>query len=104
MQGNDKAAKFVDMVFTREYRPADEQDQGKVAEKIQEKLMEFAAEAGLDTAKLAEDMNSEVVSRELSNVSELATRFNITGTPFLIINDQAFPGAIPASQILEALK
>ena len=104
MQDNAKAAKFVDMVFTREYRPADEQDQGKVAEKIQEKLMEFAAEAGLDTAKLAEDMNSEVVSRELSNVSELATRFNITGTPFLIINDQAFPGAIPASQILGALK
>ena len=66
--------------------------------------MEFAKEAGLDTAKLAEDMNSDVVARELTNVRDLAERFEITGTPFLIINEQAFPGAIPASQILEALK
>lgn len=105
MQDNAKAAKFVDMVFTREYRPSgNEQDQDKLAKKIQDKLMEFAAEAGLDTAKLAEDMNSDVVARELTNVRDLAQRFEITGTPFLIVNEQAFPGAIPASQILEALK
>ena len=104
MQGNDKAAKFVDMVMTREYRPQDEKDQDKLAEKIQKNLMKFAEEAGLDTAKLAEDMNSDVVARELTNVRELAQRFEITGTPFLIINEQAFPGAIPAAQILNALK
>ena len=105
MQGNDKAAKFVDIVMTREYRPQGEtKDQDKLAEQIQKNLMKFAEEAGLDTAKLAEDMNSDVVARELTNVRELAQRFEITGTPFLIINEQAFPGAIPASQILNALK
>lgn len=105
MQDNAKAAKFVDLVMTREYRPSgNEQDQDKLAKKIEEKLMEFAKEAGLDTAKLAEDMNSDVVARELTNVRDLAQRFEITGTPFLIINEQAFPGAIPASQILNALK
>ncbi len=104
LQGNDKAAKFVDMVMTREYRPQDEKDQDKLAEKIQKNLMKFAEEAGLDTAKLAEDMNGEVVARELGNVRDLAQRFEITGTPFLIINEQAFPGAIPAAQILNALK
>ena len=105
MQDNAKAAKFVDMVMTREYRPAGEvKDQDKLAAQIEKKLMEFAIEAGLDTAKLAEDMNSDVVARELTNVRDLAERFEITGTPFLIINEQAFPGAIPASQILEALK
>lgn len=105
MQDNAKAAKFVDMVMTREYRPAGEvKDQDKLAAQIEKKLMEFAKEAGLDTAKLAEDMNSDVVARELTNVRDLAERFEITGTPFLIINEQAFPGAIPASQILEALK
>ena len=104
MQGNDKAAKFVDMVMTREYRPQDEKDQDKLAEKIQKNLMKFAEEAGLDTAKLAEDMNSDVVANELGNVRDLAQRFEITGTPFLIINEQAFPGAIPAAQILNALK
>ena len=105
MQDNAKAAKFVDMIMTREYRPSGEvKDQDKLAKQIDKKLMEFAKEAGLDTAKLAEDMNSEVVARELANVRDLAERFEITGTPFLIINEQAFPGAIPASQILEALK
>ena len=105
LQGNDKAAKFVDMVMTREYRPqGDVKDQDKLAQQIEKKLMEFAKEAGLDTAKLAEDMNSDVVARELTNVRELAQRFEITGTPFLIVNEQAFPGAIPAAQILNALK
>lgn len=105
MQGNDKAAKFVDLVMTREYRPEGEvKDQDKLAEQIQKNLMKFAEEAGLDTKKLAEDMNSDVVARELTNVRDLAQRFEITGTPFLIVNEQAFPGAIPASQILNALK
>ena len=105
MQDNAKAAKFVDMVMTREYRPAGEvKDQDKLAAQIEKKLMGFAKEAGLDTAKLAEDMNSDVVARELTNVRDLAERFEITGTPFLIINEQAFPGAVPAQQILEALK
>ena len=104
MQDNAKAAKFVDLVMTREYRPAGDVDQDKMAEKIQENIMKFAEEAGLDTAKLAEDMNSEVVATELANVRDLAQEFEITGTPFLIINEQAFPGAIPADTILEALK
>ena len=104
MQDNAKAAKFVDLVMTREYRPqGDVKDQDKLAQQIQKNLMKFAEEAGLDTAKLAEDMNSDVVARELTNVRDLAQRFEITGTPFLIINEQAFPGAIPASHILNAL-
>ena len=43
------------------------------------------------------------VAREMANVRDLAQRFEITGTPFLIINGQAFPGAIPANQIKTAL-
>ena len=103
MQDNAKAAALTDMIMTREYRPQDVKDQDKLAAKIEENIMKYAKEAGLDTAKLAEDMNSDVVARELTNVRDLAQRFEITGTPFLIINEQAFPGAIPASQILEAL-
>ena len=48
-------------------------------------------------------MDGEVVARELANVRDLAQVFEITGTPFLIINEEAFPGAIPASQIKAAL-
>ncbi len=105
LQGNDKAAKLVDMIMTREYRPQEKiDDQAKLAAAIEKNIMKFATEAGLDTDQLKKDMEGEVVARELANVRELAQRFEITGTPFLIINEQAFPGAIPASQITAALE
>ena len=104
LQGNDKAAKFVDMVMTREYRPqGNTDDQEKLAAEIEKNIMKYAEEAGLDTKQLKTDMNGEVVARELANVRDLATRFEISGTPFLIIGEQAFPGALPASQIKAAL-
>ena len=104
LQGNDKAAKLVDMIMTREYRPQGKtDDQEKLAAEIEKNIMKFAEEAGLDTKQLKQDMNGEVVARELANVRELAQIFEISGTPFLIINEQAFPGAIPANQIKAAL-
>lgn len=104
MQDADKAAKFVDMMMTRDfYSQEDLKDQSKVAEKIEANIMKMAKEAGLNTDKLKSDMKNEVVSRELSNVRELAQRFEINGTPFLVIGEQAFPGAIPYGQIMNAL-
>ena len=104
IQDNAKAAKLVDMIMTREYRPTENiEDPKKLAAAIEKNIMKFAEEAGLDTKQLKEDMNGPVVAREMANVRDLAQLFEITGTPFLIINDQAFPGAIPASQIKAAL-
>ena len=104
LQGNDKAAKLVDMIMTREYHPQGKtDDQEKLAAEIEKNIMKYAEEAGLDTKQLKTDMNGEVVARELANVRELAQIFEISGTPFLIINEQAFPGAIPANQIKAAL-
>ena len=104
IQDPAKAAKFADIVMTREYRPEGKiEDQEKLAAAIEKNLMKFAEEAGLDTAKLKEDMKGAVVARELVNVRDLANRFEITGTPFLIIGEEAFPGAIPADQINAAL-
>ena len=104
MQDVAKAAKFADIVMTKEYRPSENiQDQAKLAAAIEKNLMKFAEEAGLDTKQLKQDMTSENVEVELANVRELANRFEITGTPFLIIGEEAFPGAIPASQINAAL-
>jgi len=105
LQGNDKAAALDKLLMSREYYSQDDmKDQSKVAEKIQKNIMKMAKEVGLDTDKLAVDMNGEVVAREMAQVRELAERFQIGGTPFLIIGDQAFPGAIPYSQIMDALK
>ena len=104
MQDADKAAVFVDMMMTRDFYSQDDlKDQSKVAEKVEANIMKMAKEAGLDTAKLKADMKNEIVSRELANVRELAQRFEINGTPFLVIGDQAFPGAIPYEQIMNAL-
>ena len=104
LQDPEKAAELTDLLMTREYyTQADLEDQANVADKVEANVMKFAKEVGLDTEKLKEDMNGEVVARELRNVRDLAQRFEINGTPFLIIGEQAFPGAIPADQIEAAL-
>ena len=104
MQDQAKAAKFVDLVMTKEYRPSENiEDQEKLAAAIEKNLMKFAKEAGLDVEQLKTDMGSDVVAQELANVRDLANTFEITGTPFLIIGEEAFPGAIPADQINAAL-
>ena len=105
IQDNAKAAALAQALMTKEYySQSDLSDQAHLADKIHDSVMKFAAEAGLDTAKLDQDMNGEVVARELAQVRDLAQRFEITGTPFLIIGEQAFPGAIPYEQIVNALK
>ncbi len=105
IQDNAKAVALDKLLMDKEYySQADMKDQAKLPEKIQANVMKLAKEAGLDTKKLAEDMEGDVVKAELQNVRELAQRFEISGTPYLIIGDQAFPGAIPYSRIIEALK
>ena len=104
MQDEAKADALVRMLMNREfYTQEDLSDQSKIAEKVEANVMKMAAEAGLDTAKLKQDMTSQTVSEELANVRDLAQQFEISGTPFLIIGEQAFPGAIPYGQIMDAL-
>ena len=67
-------------------------------------VMDLAKKVGLDVAQLEKDMKGDVVRQELAQVAELAQKFGIQGTPFLIVGDQAFPGAVPASQIKQALR
>ena len=85
------------------YTQDDMKDQSKLPQKIHANVMKLAKEVGLDTKQLEADMEGEVVQKELQNVRELAQRFEISGTPFLIIGEQAFPGAIPYDQIINAL-
>lgn len=105
MQGNDKAAKLTDSLMTKEYySEKDMKDRSKLGSQIEKNVMKMAKEAGLNVDQLKADMNGEVVARELNDVRGLAEKFQINGTPYLIINDKAFPGAIPYGQIIEALK
>ena len=104
LQDPPKAAELTDMLMTREFYSQDDlKDQSKIGEKVEANVMKMAKEVGLDTEKLKEDMKGDVVARELRNVRDLAQRFEISGTPFLIVGEQAFPGAVPAAQIETAL-
>ena len=105
IQSNAKAAALDKLLMDKEYYSQDDmKDQAKLPEKIHANVMKLAKEAGLDTKQLEKDMEGDVVKAELQNVRELAQRFEISGTPYLIIGDQAFPGAIPYARIIEALK
>jgi protein-disulfide isomerase len=105
IQDNAKAAALDKLLMDKEYYSRDDmKDQAKLPEKIHASVMKLAKEAGLDTKKLEEDMEGDVVKAELQNVRELAQRFEITGTPYLIIGTEAFPGAIPYAKIIDALK
>ena len=105
IQDNAKAAKLDELLMAKDYYSQDDlKDQAKLPGKIQASVMKLAKEAGLDTKKLAADMEGDVVKAELQNVRELAQRFEISGTPYLIIGTEAFPGAIPYAKIIEALK
>ena len=105
IQDNAKAAALDKLLMDREYYTQDDlKDQEKLPAKIQANVMKLAQEVGLDTKQLETDMEGDTVKAELQNVRELAQRFEINGTPYLIINDKAFPGAIPYAQIVDALK
>jgi len=104
LQGNDKAAALDKKLMEKEYfNHEDMKDRSKLGEKIHKNVMALAKEAGLDVEQLERDMKGEVVAREMANVRELAQEFEIGGTPFLIIGDKAFPGAVPYDRIIEAL-
>ena len=104
IQDNGKAAALVSNLMSKEYFSQDDmKDRSKLGAKVTANVMKMAKEAGLDTKKLEEDMKGEVVTRELANVRSMAQEFEINGTPFLIINEQAFPGAIPYKSIVDAL-
>lgn len=105
MQDNSKAASLASALMTKEFFSQDDlKDREKLGEKVKANVLKFAADAGLDVTQLVKDMDSDVVNEELASVRSLAQQFEINGTPFLIIGEKAFPGAIPYEQIIDALK
>jgi len=104
LQSNEKAAELDKKLMEKDYFTQDDmKDRSKLGDKIKKNVMALASSVGLDTAQLERDMKGAVVARELKNVRDLAQEFGISGTPYLIIGEQAFPGAIPFDQIMTAL-
>ena len=60
-------------------------------------VLAVAAAAGLDTLRLARDMNAPEVQAELDRTRALADVFGFIGTPGLVIGRTVLTGAVPAS-------
>jgi len=62
-------------------------------------VMSIAEKVGLDTAQLAEDMESDKVDAQLARTMDLAETLSINGTPAFVIGNQVVRGFVPAEEI-----
>lgn len=58
------------------------------------RIMEIAAKIGLDTERLAEDMESDAVRQLVEDNRALARTLGVEGTPAFIIGEELIPGAV----------
>lgn len=65
----------------------------------EERVLRIAADAGVDTAKLRQDMNSPKVEKIIARNREIAGMLGISGTPAFIIGDMLEPGVIDLEQM-----
>ncbi|HEY9081126.1 DsbA family protein [Magnetovibrio sp.] len=64
-----------------------------------DKVMELAKDAGIDTQALAEQMNDPEIGKTVNATHAQAQALGITGTPAFIIGDNIAPGAIPLASM-----
>ena len=66
-------------------------------------LERLAEKVGLDIKKLKQDKDDPKIVKDLETYVTKAQEMGIRGTPGFIIQDQIFPGYIPADQIKEVI-
>jgi protein-disulfide isomerase len=62
-------------------------------------ILKIAGNLGLDTGKLARDMNGPEIDQAIEANYALAERLGIEGTPAFVIGDQLVPGAIDEARM-----
>ncbi len=80
----------------QEFHLALMRSRGKLTEK---KVLRFAAEAGLDVARLEADLKTPEIAALIARNMALADALNVRGTPAFIIGDVLVPGAIDAATL-----
>ena len=65
------------------------------------KVLELAAEAGLDSERLRQDMEDPAIQVYLDETRELAQKIGITGTPAFLVGGKLVPGAVDAARMNE---
>lgn len=70
----------------------------------QHTVMRIAGEAGVDQAKLAEDIQNPEIAANIRTTYGLARRLNISGTPAFIIGDTIVRGFLPYDSLKEIVE
>ena len=73
----------------------------KEEELTEGKVLELAAESGLDTARLKRDMEDPAIRAYLDETRALAREIGINGTPAFVVGDTLVPGVIDAARLKE---
>ncbi len=90
------AAHRQDKYKSHELHLAMMRSRGKLTKK---KVLRFAAEAGLDVARLEADMKTPEIATLIERNMALAEALNVRGTPAFVIGDVVVPGAIDAATL-----
>lgn len=90
-----KYTAFKDAFWEKAFTPY-AQSQGKDPSKLgKENILAIAKDLGLDTGKLAADMDGAECKKLINDdMAELA-KFNVSSTPTFFINGKVVPGALP---------
>ena len=68
-----------------------------------ESVRQAAAQAGLDGARLAQDMQDPTIQQRLDANIALARKLGVEGTPALVIGDIMVPGAVELAELQQAV-
>jgi protein-disulfide isomerase len=86
---------FKDAFWEKAFTPY-AQSRGQDATKMQkENILAFSKDLGLDTAKLATDMDSDECKMLLKNDQEELEAFQVGSTPTFFVNGRIISGALP---------
>ncbi len=74
---------------------------GKLTE---QRILQAAAEAGLDMTRLAKDMAAPEVDEYLRSNLKLAQEIGVTGTPAMFVGKQFIPGAVDRKTLIDLIE
>ncbi len=106
MQGIEKVTALHHVMIKDGVVPSDAEKipSDKLETAFKNLIFSSAKKAGLNVEKLKADMENPVVMEELRTTREAGTEFGIKGTPFFIIGDQVFSGALSLADLEKAVK
>jgi protein-disulfide isomerase len=69
---------------------------GNITEDV---ILKIAADAGLDIAKIKDDMNAPEIDKIIKRTYDLADALGVNGTPGSVIGDNLIPGAVDLAEL-----